>query len=207
MRGIALKLASATFFLLLLGAHVGGDLGQRLAQPLSLFRDGGQGWLGYLLFAVLLLIGLLYMRALIHAGKEEEAVSAGLAALLLFIVAATPSFQGFHLLSSLLLLLLLFGHYWRLLRDSGSPWLIAHSLAPLVLVFLSGCQSYGLWQKSLILYLVVLANIRHHLLGRGEAGQALSAASRRWLDRGGGIERRKVYRLESERGWARRKAR
>jgi len=77
-KGITVKLASAAFVLLLLVAHGVGDLGQRLEQPLSLFRDGEQAWVGYLLFAALLLIGLLYTVALIRAGKEEEAVCAGL---------------------------------------------------------------------------------------------------------------------------------
>jgi len=167
-KGITVKLASAAFVLLLLVAHGVGDLGQRLEQPLSLFRDGEQAWVGYLLFAALLLIGLLYTVALIRAGKEEEAVCAGLAALLLFIVAVTPSLEGVHLLCSLLLLMLLFGHYWRLLRESGSSWLIPHSLAPFVLVLVSGYHSYGLWQKGLILYIVVLANIRLYQLGQGE---------------------------------------
>jgi hypothetical protein len=199
--------ASAAFVLLLLVAHGVGDLGQSLGQPLSVFRDSEQAWLGYLLFAALLLIGLLYTVALIRAGKEEEAVSAGLAALLLFIVAVTPSLEGFHLLCSLLLVMLLFGHYWRLLRASGSPWLIPYSLAPLVLVLVTGCYSYGLWQKCLILYIVVLANIRLYRLRQRGAGRPLSAATPHGFDSRGVKGRRKVYRLESEREWARSKTR
>lgn len=202
-----MKLASATFVLLLLAAHGTGDLSQRLAEPLSLFRDGEQEWLGYLLFAALLLVGLLYTRDLIRAGQEEEAVTAGLAALLLFIVAVTPSLQVFHLLSSLLLLLLLFAHYWRLLRNSGSPWLIFHSVAPFALVLLSGYHSYGLWQKCVILYLVVLANVRHYLLDRGGASEPLSASASSLVGRGGVKRRGKVYRLEAGREWTRHKVR
>jgi hypothetical protein len=202
-----MKQASVAFVLLLLGAHGAGDPGQRLGQPLSLFRDGEQGWLGYLLFAFLLLIGLLYMRALIRAGKEEEAVTAGLAALLLLIVAVTPSFQGLHLLCSLILLLLLFAHYGRLLRQSGSPWLILHGLAPFLLVLLSGCHSYGLWQKSLIVYMVVLANVRSHLLGQRAASRPLPVALPRALNRREVNRRRKLYQLEQGRGWARKNTR
>jgi hypothetical protein len=66
-------------------------------------------------------------------------------------VAVTPSLEAFHILSSFLLMLILFGHYWRLLRDAGSPWIFAHVLVPFALVLLSGCHSYGLWQKCLIL--------------------------------------------------------
>jgi hypothetical protein len=200
-------LASAAFVVLLLGTHFAGDLGQCLGQPLSLFRDGEQAWLGYLLFAALLLVGLLYTRDLIRAGKEEEAVTAGLAALLLFIVAVTPSWQAFHLLSSLLLLLLLFGHYWRLLRASRSHWLVFHVAAPFALVLLSGCHSYGLWQKCMILYLVALANVRHYLLGRRGASGPLTASAPPVFGCGEMKRRRKVYRLEAGREWARHKAR
>jgi hypothetical protein len=202
-----LKLASAAFVLLLLGAHGVGDLNQRLGEPLSLLRDGEQGWLGYLLFVSLLLVGLSYTVALIRAGKEGEAVSAGLATLLLFLVAVTPSFQGFHLLCSFGLLLLLFRHFWRLLRESESLWLFPHMQAPLALVFVTGGHSYGLWQKGLILYIVVLSNIHHHLLGRRLAGRPLATATARMFGGGGVNGRRKSYRLELGRGWARQNAR
>jgi hypothetical protein len=46
-RNIMVKSASAAFALLLLGAHV-GKFSRRLAEPLSLFRDGEQAWLGSL---------------------------------------------------------------------------------------------------------------------------------------------------------------
>jgi hypothetical protein len=206
-RVIAVRIASAAFVLLLLGAHTTGDLDQCLGQPLSLFRDGEQAPLGYLLFAALLVVALLYTRDLIRAGEEEEAVTAGLAALLLFLVAVTPSWQVFHLLSSLLLLLVLFGHYWRLLRDAGSPWLIFHSAVPFVLVVLSGCHSYGLWQKCVILYLVALANVRHYLLGRARANGPLAASAPQLSGSGRVKGRRRVYQLEAGREWARHKAR
>jgi hypothetical protein len=206
-RNFMVKSASAAFVLLLLGAHGMGDLSARLAEPLSVFRDGEEPWLGYALFAALLLVSLVYMWDVIRAGEEEEAIIAGLATLLLSIVALTPSFQSFHVLSSVLLLLLLFGHYWRLLRDSGSPWLIFHVLAPFALVLLSGCHSYGLWQKCLILYLVALANLRHHRLCQTRAIELLAASTFLSCGSGGVNGRRKVYRLEAGREWARAKAR
>jgi hypothetical protein len=206
-RNITVKLASAAFALLLFGAHGVGDFRQRLAEPLSMFRDGEQAWLGYVLFVALLLVSLLYMRDLIRAGKEEEAVTAGLAALLLFVVAVTPSLGAFHLLSSLLLLLLSFVHYWRLLREAGSPWITLHWLAPFALVLLSGRHSYGLWQKCLILYLVALSNVRHHLLGRRKVSEPFSPSASPLFGSGGVNRRRKVYQLEVGRKWARYKVR
>jgi hypothetical protein len=200
-------LASAAFVLLLLAAHGAGDLGERVGQPLSVFRDGEQGWWGYLLFASLLLIGALYTRDLVRAGKEEEAVPAGLAALLLLFVAMTPSWSVLHLLCAAGLFSLLFRHYWWLLRESGSPWRFPHLLAPLALVWVSGCHSYGLWQKGLILYFVALANVRRHLLRPEAAGRCPSVAIPRTVAGGGRNGRRRVYRLEPGREWARRKVR
>jgi hypothetical protein len=196
-----------TVVLLLLGAHGVGEFSRRLAEPLSMFRDGEQAWLGYALFATLLLVCIWYTRDVIRAGEEEEAVIAGLAASLLFIVAVTPSLEGFHILSSFLLMLLLFGHYWRLLRDSGSPWIIFHVLVPFALVLLSGCHSYGLWQKCLILYLVAIANLRHHRLCRMSEGEPVSESNSEWFGGGGVNGRRKVYRLGAGQEWARSKTR
>ncbi len=201
------KSASAAFVLLLLSAHGVGDFSKRLAEPMSMFRDGEQAWLGYVLFAALLLVSVVYVRDVIRAGEEEEAVIAGLAALLLFVVAVTPSFQGFHILSSFLLMLLLFGHYWRLLRDSGSRWLIFHVSVPFALVLLSGCHSYGLWQKCLILYLVALVNLRHHRLCRTSASEPLPASTSEFFGSGEVSGRRKVYQLERGQVWTRAKTR
>ena len=172
-----------------------------------MFRDGEQAWLGYVLFAALLLVSLVYMRDAIRAGEEEEAIIAGLAALLLFIVAVTPSFDGFHILSSFLLLSILFGHYWRVLGNSGSLWLILHVLAPFALVLLTGCHSYGLWQKCLILYLVALANLRHHQLCRMSESEPVSESTCELFGGGGVNGRPKVYRLEAGQEWARLRAR
>jgi hypothetical protein len=199
------KLASAAFVLLLLAAHGAANPGERLPLPLSVFRDCEDGWWwGYLLFTALQLIALLSMLSLFRAGKEEEATSAALAAVLLFLVAVSPSWDPFHLLCSIALLLFLFRHYWWLLGTARSRWLLPHLLAPLFLLLLSGAHSYGLWQKSLILYFVLLANIRQHLLAREAAGWLAPAATGDLA--GGGVKRRrKAYQLEPGRAWSRRK--
>jgi hypothetical protein len=198
------KLASVAFVLLLLAAHGAGDPGERLPLPLSVFRDCENGWWGYLLFAALQLIALLSLLSLFRAGKEEEATSAAIIAVLLFLVAVSPSWDLVHLLCSIALLLFLFRHYWWLLGTARSPWLLPHLLAPLFLLLLSGAHSYGLWQKSLILYFVILANIRHHQLGR-EITRGPAPAAPRNLAGATVKRRRKVYQLEPGRAWSRRK--
>ena len=191
-----MKHASAAFALLLVAAHAAGDLDELLGQPLSVFREEPHAWLGYALFAALLAVGSLYTAALIRAGEENEAVTGALATLLLFVVAVTPSLQVLHVFCSLALLLLLFAHYGRLLRESQSPWLVLHVVVPFAVAMASGFHSYGLWQKSMILYFVALATVRHHLLGRRAAVARVGTGTR---------GRRRVYRLEPGRAWSRRK--
>jgi len=52
-----------------------------------------------------------------------------------------------------------------------------HLLSPFYLVLLTECHSYGLWQKCLILYLVALANLRHHQLCRMRESRLVSESA------------------------------
>src|ERR671931_679182 len=94
-----MKLTTLAFLVALLLAHSVGDTDKRFDQPLSMFRDGQDGqarWLGYVLFALLLLSGGLLIRAFYRAGRVVDAVVSGFAAALLVVVAATPSLNGDH---------------------------------------------------------------------------------------------------------------
>jgi hypothetical protein len=199
-----MKLASLAFVLLLLIAHAAGDGAELLGRPLSVFRDGAQGGLGYALFAVLLLIGLLYTAALVRARREVETLAAGLAALLLLVVAATPSLGAFHLACSLLLLMLLFAYFALLLHLAESLWLPAHLAVPFALACATGLHSYGLWQKAVITYFVALTAIHHHLLPRPRARLAWARRDGRAAGPYQAGRRHKVYALSPSREWARR---
>jgi hypothetical protein len=192
-----MKLAAIAFFLLLVTAHCGGDLEEQLAQPLSLFRDGEKIWLGYALFSLLLMVGVLYTVMLARRQMEPEAIVSGFAVLLLLIVAATPSYSAFHLLTSLVLLTVLFGYYGLLLRRANSLWFLPHLMIPVILVLATRFHSYGLWQKSFISYIVLAAVIHTHLLGEIELHPQRK--------HGGAKRRRKVYRLEPGPEWARKR--
>ena len=197
-----MKLAALAFFLLLVLAHTAGDP-ELLGRPLSELRDGQQGWLGYTLFALLLLVGLLYIVTLARSGREGEAAVAALAVLLLVVVTATPSWGGYHLLSSLVLLLLLHLYYGLLLYRAESFWLVVHLGVPVALVGATGFHSYGMWQKSFIAYCVAACAVHQHLVVRQTARRPSSLAVR---PRKGSqpMRRRKVYRVEAVREWHRR---
>jgi hypothetical protein len=197
-----MKLAGAAFFFLLVLVHGTGDLDQQLARPLSTFRDDGAGWLGYPLFGALLLVGVFYTRALVRSRREAEAAIAAFAVLLLLAVAATPTLAAFHELCALLLLLLLFAYDALLLYRAESVLLGLHLAAPLALALATHLRSYGMWQKCLIAYFVLIALVHHHLLCH-EMGSKLSVATSGPARRSRPLRRRKVYQLEPGREWTR----
>jgi hypothetical protein len=198
-----MKFAAGAFILILLYAHGAGDWDRLLAQPLSVFRDGDEGWLGYELFGLLLLIATLYTAALTRADRQAEALVSGLASVLLLMVVLTPSLDAVHHLSSALLFLLLFGYYALLLYRVGSPWFIAHLTVPLALALATGFHSYGIWQKTFILYFVLASVVHCHVLPRGMPASAARAPR---PQRGQTVRRRKVFSLEPGRSWMRRGA-
>jgi hypothetical protein len=158
-----MKFTTLVFVVVLLFAHAAGDLDPMLERPLSHFRDEP---VGYVLFGLLLVVGALYTRALWRSRREAEATVSAFALLLLVVVAATHSASGFHLFCALVLLGLLFGYIALLLRRARSAWLPAHLAVPLLLVLLTRCHSYGLWQKTFIVYFILAVAVHHHLLGR-----------------------------------------
>src|SRR5205823_4510982 len=125
-----------------------------------------RAWLGYVLFALLLLIGGLHTAAQVRVRRSADATLSGFAVFLLLLVAATPSWGSFHLAWSFLLLGLLFGYYAVLLYRTESFLLMMHLAVPVVLVVVTRFHSYGIWQKSFIVYFVVAAVIHHHISTR-----------------------------------------
>jgi hypothetical protein len=198
-----MKLASLAFFMLLVWAHQVGDSDRLLGQPLSMFRDGPRADLGYGLFALLLLIALLYTVALVRSGREAEAVLSGPAFPLLLAVAATPSEGSFHLFCSVLLLLLVFGYYALVLFRAGTLCLFIHLAVPVALALATCFHSYGIWQKAIVAYFVLAAVLHDHILGRERARYRASVRRKAGPRFGQPIRRRKVYRLEPGREWGR----
>ena len=196
-----MKLASLAFVALLAAAHIADDPKGVVARPLSQFRDGQAAWLGYLLFGLLLLITGLYVHRLWRTSREGEAVTAGLAAALLALVAVTPSLDGFHVMFSIQLFLLLYAYYGVLLYQTKKIWYILHLIAPLALLLLTQLHSYGLWQKCFIVYFVAAAAAHEHLIRGFVSKPAPRPTPRTW--RTPGSKRRKVYQLDTGQAWAR----
>ena len=197
-------LASLAFLAVLVSAHLTGDPAEGLDLPLSMFRDGAYRPFGYLLFALLLVIAWQMLRALHRAGLGDHACLLGVVAFFLLVVAVTPSADALHLLCSFVVLVLLFGYYAAVVRGVGRVWLWAHLAIPILLVLLTRCHSYGLWQKSLIVYFLLAVNVQHFLLSRGP-GRLRTARGGWHRPDSQGRRRRVAYRMEDGRSWARRR--
>lgn len=180
-----MKLLAAAFFGLLWFAHEAGGP-SAVGRPLSMFRDGAAGWIGYGLFGLLLAAALWQTVSLARAGREVETLSAAASAALVLAVGLTPSLGLTHHLAAFCLIMLVFGHYAALLYLAGSAWLIAHLAVPVVLVGVTQLHSYGLWQKFFIGYLVLAGVARDAMLTRPRPGPKHRSGSRR---------RRVVYTL------------
>jgi hypothetical protein len=197
-----MKLASLLFLILLFAAHGAGDPSELVGLPLSMFRDGNLGFFGGALFALLLLVAGLMILTLIRQRRPTDAGFFALAALFLVLVALTPSEDGFHCFCSLVVFALLYAYYAVRLREVGLGWMWAHLLIPVVLLTATGCHSYGLWQKSFIVYSLLAANVHQHLVASGRMGPERLGAGRYRV--GSGARRRRlVYALEPGRPWAR----
>jgi hypothetical protein len=197
-----LKSLSLLFIVLLIYAHDAGDPDKQIAQPLSMFRDGEQWLLGYSLFAVLLLLGVPMIHALVQLRRDSATGLFSVAAVLLALVAVTPSWDAFHVLASLVLIVLLYGYYAHLLHAARSAGLLPHLAAPVLLLFATQFHSYGAWQKGLIVYFVGVINVHYHVLCRGDPGSWLGAR-RRAARPGPPFRRRKVYIVDPEQTWTR----
>ena len=161
-----MRTLSAAFLATLAFAHLDGSV---LSQPLSMFRDGDQWLVGVVLFLLLITIGAVLIRTLWslrgHAGASVLAVSL----MLLLIVAITPSVNDLHNVCAFGLLSLA-GLYFTIWLNLEKPsWLWPHLAVTAIILFGAAFYSYGFWQKSLIVYLVVLMNVQFSVL-RGMEG-------------------------------------
>lgn len=153
---------SAAFLFVLVRAHLGGDWNVTLAKPMSLFRDGADSTLGYWLFSLLLASGAVLMQLLVRLRWWLDAGVILFAFVLLAIVASTPSTDVFHLCIAMLLLLLLYLYFAFLFYRLESRWFWVHLVAPVLIVLLTRLHSYGLWQKSLIVYYLAAMNAQYY---------------------------------------------
>jgi hypothetical protein len=184
-----MKLATLLFFVLLAYAHQVRGLEQMLHRPLCAFREGEFGAIGYALFCAIALIGVLYIFCLQRYGEPAEASNIVSFGVLLAIAVATPSWWAIHDASAFMLMASVYLYFALLLYRSARPWMWLHLAMPVLLVVVTGFQSYGLWQKALICYFVLAIAVHHHFVKRGARKPARPEPDVFYKGR-------KVYRLE-----------
>jgi hypothetical protein len=197
-----MKLASLSFFAALAYIHRLDDFQTALAKPLSVFRDGPEAPLGYALVGVLVLIAVLYVGELAWAGLGGEAAVTVFAVLLLLVVAATPSWGVLHSFCAIALLALLFTYAALVFHQLARPTMLVHLAVPVLLLAATRLHSYGFWQKSLIVYFVLVAVVHQHLIRR--KNYARSAVDDTQAHALLTAKARKVYRVEPGPAWSRR---
>jgi len=190
-----MKTVSAAFLCLLLAAHWTDDFEQSVARPLSLFRDDRNGTLGYVLFGLLLAAGGLMVHRLLRIQWFLDAATLLITAMLLGFVAATPSTDSNHLIVAFAILILLYVYFAVVFFRGESRWFWGHLAVPVLLVFATRLHSYGLWQKSLIVYFLLALNVEYHVVGDWLRTAGRRADKRPGLPRRETERRQKVYRL------------
>ena len=165
-----MKLASLLFFGLLIFVHQVCSPYEVLDWPLSAFREGECEPLGYALFGAIALVTAVYSMDLKRFEDPIEALDTiGFGVLLLF-VAVSPNRWMFHRASAFTLLVCAYGFFAIQLRNNP-PLMLLHLCAPIALAVVTGFHSYGLWQKALISYFVVVGTIHHDVTTRLVTGR------------------------------------
>jgi hypothetical protein len=150
---------------LLVIAHFVDAQGDAYHRPLSMFRDYDPVWIGYTLFALLVAMGLLTARTAYRAEEAQHTIAYLVSTALLTVVATTTSNADLHLTCALVAMIGLFVYYGLLLYYSDHlAGLLLHLLMPSFLMLASRIESYGIWQKGMILYFVAATVIHHDSL-------------------------------------------
>jgi hypothetical protein len=131
------------------------------ALPLSMFRDGSHAWLGYAAFALLILMCVIMAHAAHRYDEFGTSFFYAVATIMLIAIAATPSFDSFHIFISLLLPALLYLYYLTRLFSDLSGWMFLHLFTPLILLLAIRYHSFGAWQKAMIIYFGLVANVHY----------------------------------------------
>ncbi|HQR07440.1 MAG TPA: hypothetical protein PLN21_11490 [Gemmatales bacterium] len=157
---IWLPLGTLLFLITLLTGHGYAGWDEALKVPFSQWRDGPYYIFGYIHFALSLACSLLILVLIFRQGHRGEILTGFCIVLLLIVVIVTPSHDVFHRYSSYVLFLMLMSYYTWVLWRWHPRYVMVHLAILLALALLTTWHSYGFWQKTLVLYVLVLMNIQ-----------------------------------------------
>lgn len=160
------KIVATIFVALLIHAHA-DPTGDAWARPLSVFRDCDPAWMGYALFGTLIALGLAMARTAYRVQNSAQLGIYLVQSAILLAVAATPSNHIWHLeLAALLMAMVVVNLAFILWYDDSIFWFLMHMLMPTFLMWGTHLESYGVWQKAMILYFVAATVVHDHQLGQ-----------------------------------------
>lgn len=163
------------FVLLLVYAHQVDVEGGAYHRPLSEFRDSHPEWVGYAMFSVLLLFGLQTVATALRADFATDGLHYFSVTALLSIVAITRSDGGLHNLCAALAMVIMYFYLATLLYDKGLYSLSAmHMVVPIAILIATRAQSYGIWQKVIIVYFLTATVVQNEFWLREIRRQAVS---------------------------------
>src|SRR5690349_15617918 len=90
----------AAFLLAFVGGHLADQRGDAYARPMSLFRDVEPAWIGYVMFALLVALGVETARSAARLRYWPQVIANGVIAVALTVTALTPSFDSLHVLGA-----------------------------------------------------------------------------------------------------------
>jgi hypothetical protein len=162
-----LKLFGGTFLALFVCAHLADLRGDAYTRPLSMFRDYDPAWIGYALFGLLIAIGLETARTAFRLRSEIHTFMYLLMTGLLAFVAATPSTGEWHQICAIVAMAIMFVYYAVLLYHGDELfWLVMHLLSPSFALMASHYESYGVFQKGMIVYFLVATIVHQGVLAQ-----------------------------------------
>jgi hypothetical protein len=176
-----MKLASLLFFALLIYVHQVCGAYEPLHWPLSAFREGECGPVGYALFGAIALVTAVYSVDLRRFRDPIQAIDTIGFGVLLLMVVFSPNRWMFHRTAAFTLLGCAYVFFAIQFRRNR-PLMLLHLCAPIALAVLTRFESYGIWQKALISYFVVVGTIHHHVATRdmrGNPARVVEAAGSR----------------------------
>lgn len=164
-----LSLVSVVYLLMMLAGHTVAGWSFSLAVPISPWREGPYAVFGYAYFGLLFVASLLLQSLLVSGRQTFDIAMSRIIMMLFLVVMVTPSQAFLHRYASLIMFTLLIAYYSSVLYRWHYRWFMLHMCILILLTLATAWHSYGFFQKTLVLYLLVLMNVHGWWLGRGRA--------------------------------------
>ena len=179
------------FLIAFIGGHLVDQEGNAYARPMSLFRDVEPTWIGYVMFGLLIALGMETARSAARLQYWSQIIANGFIASALAVTALTPSFDSLHVMgANVAMIALLANITWLLFQHEQWFWMAIHLITPASLAMGALTNGYGVWQKGMILYLLAATALLNYVFA-----EWLDEIQREERERAAAIRRRTMRKL------------